>query len=290
MIISTQTLFLAKQYGLVKSVEMLADAGFDAIDISMDDVSSPIFGEGYREFAEQLLAVARERGVKFIQAHAPFGGGYNNYINNLLPYMPRAFEFCSLVGIRNIVVHPPQPMRYYGNEQKIFDMSIEFYKSLAPVAKQYGVRIAIENMWQRHPINQNIVDDIIADPAELARMYDTLADPETFTVCLDIGHVALCGREPEDAVRTVGGERLGCLHVHDVDYRSDLHTLPGVSKINWQRVCEALAEVDYKGAFNLEADNFYLGFIPEQHAIAAKFMADISRAFANKIEELKAAK
>ena len=290
MIISTQTLFLAKQYGLVKSVEMLADAGFDAIDISMDDVSSPIFGEGYREFAEQLLAVARERGVKFIQAHAPFGGGYNNYINNLLPYMPRAFEFCSLVGIRNIVVHPPQPMRYYGNEQKIFDMSIEFYKSLAPVAKQYGVRIAIENMWQRHPINQNIVDDIIADPAELARMYDTLADPETFTVCLDIGHVALCGREPEDAVRTVGGERLGCLHVHDVDYRSDLHTLPGVSKINWQRVCEALAEVDYKGAFNLEADNFYLGFIPEQHAIAAKFMADISRAFANKIEVLKAAK
>ena len=290
MIISTQTLFLAKQYGLVKSVEMLADAGFDAIDISMDDVSSPIFGEGYREFAEQLLAVARERGVKFIQAHAPFGGGYNNYINNLLPYMPRAFEFCSLVGIRNIVVHPPQPMRYYGNEQKIFDMSIEFYKSLAPVAKQYGVRIAIENMWQRHPINQNIVDDIIADPAELARMYDTLADPETFTVCLDIGHVALCGREPEDAVRTVGGERLGCLHIHDVDYRSDLHTLPGVSKINWQRVCEALAEVDYKGAFNLEADNFYLGFIPEQHAIAAKFMADISRAFANKIEVLKAAK
>jgi sugar phosphate isomerase/epimerase len=117
-------------------------------------------------------------------------------------------------------------------------------------------------------------------------MYDVLCDPEAFTVCLDIGHVALCGREPDDAIRTIGS-RLGCLHVHDVNYREDLHTLPGASKVNWDKVCRALAQVDYQGSFNMESDAFYLGFIPEQHKTVTKFMADIARSFAEKVEEYK---
>ena len=139
-------------------------------------------------------------------------------------------------------------------------LNVDFYKSLAPYAKKCGVKIAIENMWQTHPVSRHITDDILADPSDLVRMYDTLADPEAFTICLDLGHVALCGREPDAAIRTIGNERLGALHVHDVDYVSDLHTLPGVSKINWNNVCKALADINYRGSFNLEADSFFLGF------------------------------
>ncbi len=286
MIISTQTEKLAKEYGLEVAVEMLADAGFNGIDISMFDISSPIFGDEYREYAQRLVALAEKKGISYVQAHAPFGGGYERYSNVLVPLLPRAIEFCSLVGIPNIVIHPLQPGRYYGNESDIFDTNLEFYRNLAPIAKSFGVKIAIENMWQRHPVTGQIVDDTLADPNELARMYDTLDDPETFTVCLDIGHIALCRREPEDAVRIIGAKRLGCLHIHDVDYLLDLHTLPGVAKINWMNVLTALAEVGYSGAFNLEADNFYRGFLPEQYPIVAKFMADISRTFAEKLETL----
>lgn len=289
MLFSTQTHRPADKLGLVKACEMLANAGFPALDISMFNIAEPPFTDDYKEIAAELNKIAEKTGVKYIQAHAPFGGGYEKYTKNLVPLMPRAFEFCSLVGIENIVVHPIQNGRYYGREKELFDLNVEFYKSLAPIAKQYGVKIAIENMWQRHPKAKYIVDDILADPRELAAMYDALNDPEAFTVCLDIGHVALCQREPEDAIRIIGGERLGALHVHDVDYLDDLHTLPGCGKINWDSVCRALAEVGYKGSFNLEADNFYLGFLGDHFDLCAKFMADATKIYADKIDEYKAA-
>lgn len=287
MLFSTQTHILADKYGLETAVEMLVKAGYPALDVSIFDRNAVPFTTDYREVAARLKAKADSLCVKFIQAHAPFYWKYEVYRDELVPLLPRTFEFCSLLGVRDIVVHPMQNGRYYGREKELFDLNVEFYKSLAPLAKQFGVRIAIENMWQNHPVNRNICDDILADPHELARMYDTLDDAESFTVCLDLGHVALCGREPEDAIRIIGKERLGALHVHDVDYRSDLHTLPGTSKLKWTKICEALAEIDYQGSFNLEADSFFLGFPERHYPTAAKFMADTSKMFAEMIEEMK---
>ena len=290
MLVSTQTWKLHEYYGMERAVEMLIEAGWDAIDISIFKTDDVPFTDDYREVAARLLEMAKPHGVKFVQAHAPFGGGFEKYVNEKVPLLPRVFEFCSLLGIESVVVHPVQNGIYYGRQEELFQYNLEFYRGLAPLAKQYGVKIAIENMWQRNRKGGYIIDDVLAPPEELARMYDELADPEAFTVCLDLGHVALCNREPQDAIRIIGGERLGCLHIHDVDYKDDLHTMPGVAKINWLEVCRALADVDYKGHFNLEADMFFAGFLPEHHPLCAKFMCDASRIFADKIEELRKVK
>lgn len=284
MIFSNQTEFLSEKYGLERAVDMLIEAGYPAIDITMWDAKACPFTDDYREVAMRLRAKADAAGVRFIQAHAPFGGGYDNYLRKLVPLLPRAFEFCYLLGIPNIVVHPITRGNYYGNEKEHFDMNMKFYSALAPFAKTNNVRIAIENMWGRHPITGRICDHVCADPYELVKYYDTLNDPEVFTVCLDIGHVALCGREPDDAIRIIGHDRLGCIHAHDVDYVSDLHTLPGASKINWDKVCRALGEIDYTGSFNMEADEFFRGFMEEHYPGVAKFMADTARCLANKVE------
>ncbi len=288
MLFATQTEYLAKKYGNEKAVDMLIDAGYPAIDISVFRYDDVPFVDYYKEVAVRMKSKADANGVKFIQAHAPFvGGNYEKYMSECVPLMPRAIEFASLLGIPNIVIHPIQKGRYYGNEKTVFDMSVEFYRSLAPIARKFGVKIAIENMWQRHPVTKHICDDTLASSKDLVAMYDTLADPEVFTICLDIGHAALCGREPETMIREIGHERLGCIHAHDVDYVDDLHTLPGTSKIKWERVCEALAEIDYKGCFTLEADQFIKGFCEEQYPIVTKFMADIARSWAAKIDSLR---
>ena len=284
MIFATQTDFLARKYGLVRAVEMLIEAGYPAIDVTMYYPNDCPFTDDYREVAAKLRTMADEAGVRFVQAHAPFGGGYDRYLNEHVPLFPRAFEFCSLLGIENIVVHPIMKGHYYGTETEHFDMNMKFYRALAPLARTNKVKIAIENMWDRHPVTGRICDHVCADPHELNRYYDELADPEAFTICLDIGHVALCGREPEDAVRIIGGERLGCIHAHDVDYISDLHTLPGVCKIKWDNVARALGEIDYCGPFTMEADNFFNGFMEEQYPIVAKFMADTAKVISDKID------
>ena len=226
-------MFLADKYGIVRAVEMMIEAGYPAIDISMFDLNAPPFTDDYREIAATLRSMADAAGVKFVQAHAPFGGGYDRYLNELIPLFPRAFEFCSLLGIEHIVVHPIMRGHYYGHEQEHFEMNMKFYRAIAPLARTNKVKIAIENMWDTHPVTHRICDHVCADPYELCRYYDELADPEVFTICLDLGHVALCGREPEDAIRIIGRDRLGCIHAHDVDYISDLHTLPGTARLKW---------------------------------------------------------
>ena len=283
MLFSNQTEVLGAKYGLVRAVEMMIEAGYPAIDISMFDTKACPFTDDYREIAATLNTMAEKAGVRFVQAHAPFGQ-YDRYVNELIPLLPRAFEFCALLGIESIVVHPVMKGHYYGHEKEHFDMNMKFYRAIAPLARTNKVKIAIENMWDRHPVTGRICDHVCADPHELCRYYDTLDDPEIYTICLDIGHVALCGREPEDAVRIIGHDRLGCIHAHDVDYVSDLHTLPGAAKINWDHVARALGEIDYKGVFNMEADQFFVGFMEEHYPAVTRFMADTARVIANKID------
>lgn len=284
MLFSTQLEHIAIPAGREKGIEILAKAGFPAIDITIQGDLSYILADDWRETALRYKEIADSYGVVFNQAHAPFGGGYDNYTKNLVPILPRVFEFVSVLGVKQVVVHPLQRGRYYGHEQELFEMNMEFYKSLAPHAKKHGVKICIENMWQNHPVTGHICDDVCADPHELVKYYDTLNDPEAFTICLDLGHVALCGREPEDAIRIIGHDRLGAIHVHDVDYVHDMHTLPGMGKLNWDAICHALADIKYKGEFTLEADIFMARYDAELRPAASKFMAEVAKHLTNKIE------
>jgi len=291
MLFSTNTHIAVNRdgIGLERGLEMLLDAGFPALDISFFKDIDYVMADDYKENARRIKNLVNSRGAVFNQAHAPFGP-YAEYVSSIIPKFPRIIEFAGLIGVKSIVVHPVIPGRHYGNEQKHFEENMAFYSSLAPHAKNAGIKIAIENMWNRHPISGIIEDSVCADPHELARYYDELSDPSAFTVCLDLGHVAICGREPEDAVRIIGGERLGAIHAHDVDYRNDVHTLPGVMNINYDKVCRALADIDYKGDFTLEADNFPRGFDVEYLPTVYRFMADTARFWAQKTEAYKNAK
>ena len=286
MLFAQYTGKLDKKFGVEKAVNMLSDAGFPAVDITMDNLQSPTFADDFRGLADSLFGIAKERKITYIQAHAPVGR-WDYYIENVIPMLPTYFEFVGMLGIPNIVVHPIMRGVYYHDRERMFWENVEFYKSVAPAAKKYGVKIAIENMWDRHRVTKRIVDCVGADPNELVRMYEVLNDPDAFTICLDIGHVALCGREPEDAVRVIGRELLGCIHAHDNDYVEDMHVLPGFSKINFDRVCRALGEINYKGGFTLEAGGTYENFEDAQLPTVLKFMADTTKYLCEKVDSYR---
>ena len=286
MLFSCQTSYLASRFGIETATDMLIEAGYTAVDLSAFGNNAYMFTEDWQETAKSLRSRTESQGACFNQAHAPFGGGYDHYTGVLIPTFPRVFAFCELLGVRQIVVHPLQKGRYYGHEKELFDMNMDFYRSLIPLSEKHGIKIAIENMWQGHPVTHRICDDVCADPHELAAYYDTLNDPEHFTVCLDLGHVALCGREPEDAIRILGHDRLGALHVHDVDYVSDLHTIPYLGRINWQNVLEALASIDYKGEFTMESDAFLSRYPEDMLPLATRFMADTSKYLVDKLDAM----
>lgn len=284
MLYSSSLYNATKRFGIERGTEMYIDAGFPALDLGFFGDFSYVDAPDYKERFEELRKYAESKGAVFDQAHAPFGGGYENYTKVLLPKLPRVLEVSAILGIKNVVVHPLQNGRYYSREEELFELNMKFYRRLAPLAKEYGLKIAIENMWQRHMQAGYIIDDVCAPPCELVKYYDTLDDPEAFTVCLDIGHVALCGREPEDAIRIIGRDRLGALHVHDVDYKEDLHTVPGLGRLNWENICRALGEINYSGTFTLEATGYGSNLANELIPSALRLMNDAAKFYSDKVD------
>ena len=288
MLFSTETYSIMRKLGIEQGIKTLMDAGFPALDMSFFLSLSEFYNEPNPvELAKKLRAEADARGVIFNQAHAPFNPK-DTALENCSTHFPRVFEFASILGVKNIVVHPIETQSYREDPQKALEINMKYYRSIAPLARENGLHIAIENMWSRHPRQKNlIVDSTCADPAELCLYYDTLNDPDVFTICLDLGHVALCGREPKDAIHTIGSKRLGAIHAHDVDYLSDMHTLPGLSHLDYDAIARALAEIDYQGDFTLESDTFLGGFPDEVLPDAARLMAATARHWAQKVEAYK---
>ncbi len=288
MLFSTSTSYLSQKIGHERCVELITKAGFPAVDFAFFAYAQNGIPEGADEMMRSCRAIAEANGAVFNQAHAPFGGGYDAYTSIRVPLMPEIFRLSSLLGVRQVVVHPLQFSYYAGHEKELFEKNVAFYKSLAPYAKENGLKIAIENMWRRHAKSGYIVDDVLAPPEELRDMFDALDDSEAFTVCLDIGHVTLCNhREPADAIRILGGDRLGALHVHDTDYRDDLHTLPYMGKIDWKSVTDALGEIGYSGELTLEAGNFQKSTPDGLLPASMRYMAETARFLAEEIEAVK---
>lgn len=190
----------------------------------------------------------------------------------------------SLLGVRNIIVHPCQHLEYCkeGVPEELFEYSINFYKKLLPYCEEYNIKVALENMWQ-YPGGM-ISHSTCSRPWEFIKYLDAL-DSEWFVACLDIGHANLVRETPAEFIKELGGKRLKCLHVHDVDGTRDSHTLPFFGVGDWDSIMKALAEINYEGEITFEADGFMNGKPVELLPDCAKYMAAVGRCLANKYEE-----
>lgn len=260
----TTTEKTAELFGDETCVRILAEAGFDAVDWGFFEMAG---GKGvwctdaWREHALRLKELGDAYGIGFAQAHAPFPSSKGTEPEDTVirERILRAMHAASLMGIRNIVVHPVQHLVYAKEKQRLWEENLIFYRGLIPYCEEYGIRVCAENMWQYDNRRKYIVDSVCSQPEEFCGLLDALGSPWVVG-CLDLGHCALVGVEPEEFIRAMGRDRLCALHVHDVDYVRDCHTMPFLKNLDWEAVALALAEIGYEGDFTFEADHFYDGF------------------------------
>lgn len=257
MLLSTSIGYMCEQLGMKPAIDMYAEVGYDALDMSMFNMAT--VEKGLEEYYKDIREYSNARGLVFNQAHAPFPSSMNNAEETEKRFddIVTAMKYASILGVKNIVVHPCQHLAYAkeGVPEKLFEINMEFYTRLIPYCEEYGIRVALENMWQGigpHKISHSTC----SKPEEFIRYMDTLNN-DCFTACLDIGHTILCCEDPADFIRALGKKRLGALHVHDVDGIEDLHTLPYLGIANWDKIAKALAEIDYCGDFTYEANGVY---------------------------------
>ncbi len=285
----TQTEVLSERLGDEAAVRIICESGFDGLDYSMFKMSEDddVLNTGkYLTHAKKLLGIAASYGKTFEQAHSPFPScreGNAEYNEKMFDKLKRSLEIAGILDAKICVIHPVQ----YSSNQK--EQNMELYHKLEPYAADYGVKIALENMWGWDNKINRIVPNVCSVASEFNDYFDSL-NTDNFTTCLDLGHCGLVGDNAAAMIREMGGERLGALHIHDNDNINDSHQLPYLMDMDWDAILCALGEINYKGNFTYEADSFLRRFPVDLMPACEKFMHDVGRSMMNKIESFRVIK
>jgi len=278
MLLSSNMMRFHSSFGLRNTFDIFAQSGIQGMDFNTD-VREYHTAEHNENFYYDLKKYAQEKGIKIVQAHAPFPSSFPETEKNEQRFeeIVQGMKNASYLGAPMIVVHPCCHLDYSeeGNAEELFEYNLNFYRRLAPYAKEFGIKIAIENIDRV---------SVTSTPERLCGLYDALND-SVFTICFDVGHCLLEGVDPAEAIGKLGDRLVnGCTHVHDNFGNTDAHTLPFYGKVDWESVMKALADIGYKGELNYEAAGF-LSRIPNALCVdGCAYMAKVGHYLINRFE------
>ena len=286
MKISTEISSIADLIGEEKAVEFTAKAGFDAWDFSMFSMcrydwskkillenSHPLAGDNYLAFARKLKQIGLDNGIVCNQSHAPFPTA----CAAIRSYYKRAIECTAEAGGEICIIHP--------DNNKSAQENAEMYFELLPFAKDCGVKIATENMWNWDGEKNESSFAACSTSESFVEHIDIVNDP-FLVACLDIGHAEMRG-SGSGAVNMIHalGSLLQALHIHDNDKWHDSHQIPFSMEIDFVPIVKALKEINYSGYFTLEADNYMDAYNKENAFYGVQELAKSARKLADMFEK-----
>ena len=286
MRISTETSSSAAHVGEEKAVELIAKAGFDCWDFSMTKMADwngrELILSGHRlcdykeavALARRMKQIGLDNGITCNQSHAPFPADFPE-IRGLLG---RCIELTAEAGGKICIIHP------IGSNTPA--QNAELYQEVLPVAKQYDVKIAVENMWNWNRVEKHAALSACSNPADFCETIDLVNDPHVIA-CLDIGHASMMGMgtDPISMIQALG-PRLQALHIHDNDCIHDNHQIPFSMNIDFDPIVKALKEIGYPGYFTMEAGTFVQQFTAETALEGLCKLKDSARKLADMFEAL----
>ena len=291
----------------VGSLEYIKARGFQSVDFNID-LKMPVgrlvkqktgpFESFFSKSTEEILDFYRplkdaveQTGVTVDQMHAPFPSyipGYDELNEYLFEGVVKSMAVCQLIGCPAIVVHPTQRSTF----EKEWDTNLANYRRLIPYAKQYGVKVCLENIFNNR--GGRMVEGRLSNAADACRLIDLLneeAGGDYFGFCFDIGHANLTNRNVKEFVKTLG-HRLTILHIHDNNGRDDLHMVPysylatpNLHSIDWQGFVEGLKEIGYKGVLGFEICRIWLAYPKAVHDLVLNLVAGIGKYWAECIDD-----
>lgn len=211
-------------------------AGFDGVEVMVtnDEVT---------QNAEALLELAERYEQKILSIHAPvlllthFVWGRDPRVK-----LERSAELARAVGASTVVVHPP--FRWQAQYAR------DFLRIVRETATEYGVDIAVENMFPWKIARQNL------------KAYSPGTDPTTMdcdSMTLDFSHAALSGRDSLELAMAMG-KRLRHVHLCDGSGSMDEgrifdeHLLPGRGNEPVAEVLQYLVDQGWEGSVVAEVN------------------------------------
>ena len=234
------------------SAKAIADAGFRYIDYSFQydyDRRSGLQAGDWRPYADKLLKLADERGLQFVQAHAPMGSPLvkNGQYESFMQLTKQSIEAAAYLGIPNIVVHSGYVKDM--SKEETFKKNVLFYEELLRVAEKCNITVLTENF------NKMVFPDYYwIDSAEAELELVERVNHPLLQACWDVGHGNLQELPQHEALGLLGSHVRG-VHIQDNCGNDDTHFMPYQGTLNMDSVMHGLLDIHYEGYFTFEADN-----------------------------------
>lgn len=290
--------------------ELLKRAGFSCVDFSLNGylMNRMLYEDARNDFFSQTVAeledffqkhknAAKETGITIHQMHMPYpmyvprgSRELNDYLWNVVA--PKSMRLCAFFECPYIVVHGFKLSHFLGSEELEWQETERFLDSLAPLAKELGITICIENLYIS--IGGHLVEGPCCDGRKAAERIDRFNEryrAEVLGFCFDTGHANLVGINMEDFIRTLGS-RLKVLHIHDNDGIGDLHQIPftftrtreNKASTDWEGFVRGLRGIHFDQVLSFETAPVLDSFPGEMREEVLGFIARIGEYFAGKVE------
>ena len=277
MRISTEIGSAAELVGEKRAVELVGKVGFDAWDLTLFELARwdwshgcvvatdhPLASRECVKYVRELRHIGEECGMVCNQSHAPFPT-----YGMSLDILKRSIELTAEAGGEICIIHP--------NNCWSAQKNAEMYRGILPFAKEYGVKIATENMWNWAEGAQTSSPAACSSAESFVEHIDLVGD-DLLVGCLDIGHAEMRG-SGDGAARMIRalGHRLQALHIHDNDLLHDSHEIPFSMNIDFVPIMDALREIGYSGYLTLESNGFFSDANQDNLEYKIKMLADSAR-------------
>ncbi len=229
----------------------IAAHGFDAVEVF---ALRSHFDYRDRRAAVALAEWLDDTRLQLHSMHAPIAGKYSGgkWDNGLtiasadearrkaaVDEVLATLDVAAAIPYRVLVQHCGVPVPYAAAGDNSTGSLIRSLEELTPVAKQYGVRIAVE-----------VIPNELSTPAALVELLESEIDATALGICMDVGHARMMG-DVVDAIETTSGHII-TTHLHDNRGRTDDHLVPGKGVIDWDGALLAFQKVGYDGAWIFE--------------------------------------
>lgn len=285
---------------------MIKRAGFSCADFSLNGylLNKEIYQSSLNRFFDASVSElerfftphkkgAEAAGVTINQMHMPYPvyvpageKQVNDYLRNEVA--PKSMAVCAFLKCPYIVVHGFKLARFLGSEEKEWEETEKFINFIAPMAKEMGITLCIENLYDG--IGNHLVEGPCCDAVKAAERIDRINEKyraEVLGFCFDTGHANLVGIDFESFLTTLGG-RLKVLHIHDNDGRDDLHQIPftfaktreNKTSTDWEGFVRGLRQIGFQGTLSSETAPVLSAFPETMKQDALSFIARIGEYFA----------
>ncbi len=239
VIFSTGSLY---PFGLSRVYGWAAEAGFDGVEIMMDE-------RWDTHQSAYLSGLVETHGIPILALHPPlYRGAWNLEPGETLV---RVAGLARRLSVPAIVAHPPAPGRPLAC----------WVEGTLSKAREQGVAVCVENMPRNTKRRLfSVRRGSCHRPEDLVGLGD---------VTLDTSHLGASGEDTMRAWSLLKGQ---VRHIHLSDSRlsgKDEHRLPGNGKLPLQELLAAVVESDYSGAISLELKPWPLG-APDPETIQAR--------------------